>query len=74
MIKMLNRVHSVRTISFDNGNKFADYVRFSIVARDDVYFANPMQFGSQRQIGTPMEEQDASGPKNCLWRHSPTKM
>lgn len=41
MIRMLNKVHSVRTITLDNGGEFADHVRVSRATGANVYFAKP---------------------------------
>jgi IS30 family transposase len=41
MIKMLKKVHSVLTITLDNGGEFADHVRVSKATGADVYFAKP---------------------------------
>ena len=41
MIRMLKKVHSVRTITLDNGGEFADHVRVSKATGADVYFAKP---------------------------------
>ena len=41
MIRMLKNVHSVLTITLDNGGEFADHVRVSQATGADVYFAKP---------------------------------
>jgi IS30 family transposase len=41
MIRMLENVHSVLTITLDNGGEFADHVRVSRATGADVYFAKP---------------------------------
>ena len=41
MIRMLKKVHSVQTITLDNGGEFADHVRVSKATGADVYFAKP---------------------------------
>ncbi len=41
MIRMLQNVHSVLTITLDNGGEFADHVRVSKATEADVYFAKP---------------------------------
>ncbi len=41
MIRMFKNVHSVRTITLDNGGEFADHVRVSKATGADVYFAKP---------------------------------
>ncbi len=41
MIKMLNKLHSVPTITLDNGGEFADHVSVSRAKGADVYFAKP---------------------------------
>ncbi len=41
MIKMLQKVKSVLTITLDNGGEFADHVRVAKATGADVYFAKP---------------------------------
>ncbi len=41
MIRMFEKVHSVRTIKLDNGGEFADHVRVAKATGADVYFAKP---------------------------------
>jgi IS30 family transposase len=39
MIRMLKKVHSVRTITLNNGGEFADHVRVSRATGAEIYFA-----------------------------------
>ncbi len=41
MIAMLEKVHSVQTLTLDNGGEFAGHVRVSEATGADVYFAKP---------------------------------
>ena len=74
MIKMLIKVHSVLTITLENGCEFADHVRVSRAAGDPMcILLNPVQVGSGGQMRTPIEENDDFGPKSSTWRHSAAK-
>ncbi len=41
MISMLDKVHSTRTLTLDNGGEFAGQVRVAKDAGVDIYFAKP---------------------------------
>jgi len=41
MINMFSKVHSVLTVTLDNGGEFADHVRVAKTTNADVYFAKP---------------------------------
>ena len=41
MISLLGKVHSVLTVTLDNGGEFADHVRVARATGADIYFAKP---------------------------------
>ena len=69
MIKMFSKVHSVLTVTLDNGGEFADHARVAKTTNADVYFAKPYANSSEVQMRTLMDESGDSGLKNSIWRH-----
>lgn len=75
MIDMFSKVHSVLTVTLDNGGEFADHVRVTSKTGAMIFFAKPyaMLAGSEEQMRIQMAELGDFGLRNSTWQPSQMK-